>query len=206
MSSADRSHSDRESCIYLCGHSLGLQPKRTAERVRLHLAAWAQKGVYGHFTEHSNSPEPPFLHSDDAAAQKMAPIVGALRGEVAVMETLTANLHFMMAAFYRPTRDKYKILIEGKAFPSDHVRVDPRLYAVRDRISWWSRPSVFLRMLMISPGFRFPLSSRLSPFLTFRSMRRRACLEGASADRTASMRSNPRSATGDSSLTMPWWC
>jgi kynureninase len=134
MSSADQGHSDQESCIYLCGHSLGLQPKRTAERIRLHLAAWAQKGVYGHFTAHSNSPEPPFLHSDDAAARKMAPIVGALHGEVAVMETLTANLHFMMAAFYRPTKDKYKILIESKAFPSDHVRVDLHTCIVYDQI------------------------------------------------------------------------
>jgi kynureninase len=52
----------------------------------------------------------------------MAPIVGALKSEVAVMGTLTANLHLLMASFYRPTRERYKIIIEGKAFPSDHVR------------------------------------------------------------------------------------
>lgn len=51
----------------------------------------------------------------------MAPIVGALESEVAVMGTLTANLHFLMASFYRPTKEKYKIILEGKAFPSDHV-------------------------------------------------------------------------------------
>ena len=54
----------------------------------------------------------------------MAPIVGGQKSEVAVMETLTANLHLLMASFYRPTKEKYKILLEGKAFPSDHVR-DP---------------------------------------------------------------------------------
>ena len=51
----------------------------------------------------------------------MAPLVGAMKSEVAVMETLTANLHLLMASFYRPTLEKYKIIIEGKAFPSDHV-------------------------------------------------------------------------------------
>ena len=53
----------------------------------------------------------------------MAPLVGALSEEVAVMQTLTANLHLMMASFYRPNRSKYKIILEGKAFPSDHVGV-----------------------------------------------------------------------------------
>ena len=51
----------------------------------------------------------------------MAPLVGALPKEVALMQTLTANLHLMMASFYRPAEDKYKIILEGKAFPSDHV-------------------------------------------------------------------------------------
>lgn len=51
----------------------------------------------------------------------MAPLVGAEASEVAVMETLTANLHLLMASFYRPNQEKYKIIIEGKAFPSDHV-------------------------------------------------------------------------------------
>lgn len=51
----------------------------------------------------------------------MAPIVGASQSEVAVMGTLTANLHLLMASFYRPTKEKFKIILEGKAFPSDHV-------------------------------------------------------------------------------------
>ena len=65
---------------------------------------------------------PPWLHADDAAAEKMATLVGGSKSEVAAMETLTANLHLLMASFYEPTEDKYKILLEGKAFPSDHVR------------------------------------------------------------------------------------
>ena len=77
--------------------------------------------MLGHFTEHEESHLPPFLHVDDAAAKLMAPLVGAEVSEVAVMETLTANLHLLMASFYRPNQEKYKIVIEGKAFPSDHV-------------------------------------------------------------------------------------
>ena len=77
--------------------------------------------MLGHFFEHDDASVPPFLHIDELAAEKMAPIMGALKSEIAVMETLTANLHLLMASFYLPTKDKFKILIEGKAFPSDHV-------------------------------------------------------------------------------------
>lgn len=118
---ASDSRVNEEPCIYFCGNSLGLQPQRTAERVSSHLTAWAKKGVLGHFTEHEDSALPPFLHVDDIAAKLMAPLVGAEKEEVAVMETLTANLHLLMASFYRPTQQRYKIIIEGKAFPSDHV-------------------------------------------------------------------------------------
>ena len=118
---AQTDEQSNEPCTYLCGNSLGLQPKRTSECVASHLTAWATKGVLGHFTEHEDSTLPPFLHVDDVAAESMAPIVGAQPSEVAVMETLTANLHFLMASFYKPTETRHKIILEGKAFPSDHV-------------------------------------------------------------------------------------
>ena len=116
-----------EPCIYLCGNSLGLQPKRTSERVAAHLTAWAKKGVLGHFTEHEDSALSGFLNADHQAARMMAPLIGALQEEVAIMETLTANLHFLMASFYRPTKEKYKIILEGKAFPSDHYAVESQI-------------------------------------------------------------------------------
>lgn len=115
------SANQEEPCIYLCGNSLGLQPRRTADRVAAHLGAWATKGVFGHFKAHDDSDLPAFVDIDDVAAQRMAPIVGASTNETAVMETLTANLHLMMASFYRPSQARYKIVLEGKAFPSDHV-------------------------------------------------------------------------------------
>ena len=80
----------------------------------------------GHFTKMQDSTLPQWVDVDDDAANLMAPVVGALPSEVAVMETLTANLHLMMVSFYRPNTERYKIIIEGKAFPSDHVRFQPR--------------------------------------------------------------------------------
>jgi kynureninase len=111
--------------IYLCGNSLGLQPTRTADLINVFLTQWRTKAVTGHFVQHSDSPLRPFLDVDDHAAQLMAPIVGALEAEVAVMGSLTANLHILMSSFYRPSKKgegRYKILLEGKAFPSDHVQ------------------------------------------------------------------------------------
>lgn len=116
-----------DNCIYLCGNSLGLQPRCTASYVTSHLQAWAMKGVHGHFSELEDSPVVPFLHMDDQAAKLIAPIVGALPHEVAIMETLTANLHILMASFYRPNVEKYKIIIEGKSFPSDHYAVESQI-------------------------------------------------------------------------------
>ncbi|KAH9871878.1 Kynureninase 1, partial [Plenodomus biglobosus] len=110
---------DSEESIYFCGNSLGLQPRRTKEYVNRYLDTWASKGVFGHFTEYEGG-LPPWLHIDDAVKEQTAKIVGALPSEVVVMETLTANLHLLMASFYKPTKDRWKVIIEGKAFPSDH--------------------------------------------------------------------------------------
>lgn len=114
-------HDSADYSIYLCGNSLGLQPARLSEYQQKYHDTWAQKGVYGHFTEIENSPLAPWLHVDDDVQQDMANIVGAHKGEVAVMQTLTGNLHLAMCSFYRPSKERYKIILEGKAFPSDHV-------------------------------------------------------------------------------------
>lgn len=109
-------------CVYLCGNSLGLQPKRTQTRINQYLTTWATQGVQGHFKPLEDSPLPTWLDADVRAAKLVAPIVGANESEVAVMQTLTANLHLLMSAFYRPDiNGKHKIILESKAFPSDHV-------------------------------------------------------------------------------------
>ncbi|KAE8146036.1 pyridoxal phosphate-dependent transferase [Aspergillus avenaceus] len=113
--------------IYLCGNSLGLQPRNTRKYLEYYLRTWAIKGVTGHFTPHDDQLLPPFVDVDEAGSKLMAPIVGALTSEVAVMGTLTANLHLLMASFYQPTQEKHKIIIEGKAFPSDHYAVESQI-------------------------------------------------------------------------------
>ena len=99
---------------YLCGNSLGIQPKKTREHVLDQLDKWGKQGVEGHFTEPT-----PWLTIDDIVNDSMARLVGALPSEVVLMNSLTVNLHLMMVSFYRPTASRNKILIEKKAFPSD---------------------------------------------------------------------------------------
>jgi len=83
---------------------------------------WAQLGVEGH-TQGQN----PWLNYHQLLTEPMAEIVGAKPIEVVVMNTLTANLHLMMASFYKPAANRYKILIEGDAFPSDKYAVESQL-------------------------------------------------------------------------------
>jgi kynureninase len=117
----DNSGDNGLSSTYLCGNSLGLQPKRTREYIESYLSTWSKLGVYGHFKPLEDQYTKPWVDIDDQTKDAMAKIVGASPKEVAVMQTLTANLHFLMASFYRPTKERWKIIIEGKAFPSDHV-------------------------------------------------------------------------------------
>ena len=108
--------------IYLCGNSLGLQPKTTKKAINQELEDWANLGVDGHL-EAKN----PWLPYHEYLAEHMANLVGAKPIEVVVMNTLTANLHFMMVSFYKPTKKRYKILIESDAFPSDKYAVESQL-------------------------------------------------------------------------------
>jgi kynureninase len=87
-----------------------------------YFSTWASQGVFGHFKPLNESPLPTWLDADIRASEAIAPIVGAQVSEVAVMETLTANLHLLMSAFYKPDiNGRHKIIIENQAFPSDHV-------------------------------------------------------------------------------------
>jgi kynureninase len=111
-----------DDSIYLCGHSLGLQLKTAGSYLDQALRDWAQLGVEGHF--HAKNPWMPYHR---LLTQQTAELVGAQPGEVVVMNSLTANLHLMMASFYRPTAERHKILVECGAFPSDQ-------YAVKSQI------------------------------------------------------------------------
>lgn len=111
----------------MCGNSLGLQPRLTRKYFEQYLETWATKGVFGHFTELNDSNLVPWLHVDDDVQEDMAKLVGAKGPEVAVMQTLTANLHLMMASFYKPTKQRYKVILEAKAFPSDHYAIESQI-------------------------------------------------------------------------------
>ena len=110
-------HNGRNA-LYFTGNSLGLQPK-SAEAALLHeLEHWKTHGVEGHFRG-----EMPWMYYHRFLSTQTSQVVGAKKEEVVVMNTLTTNLHLMMVSFYRPTKDRYKILIEGGAFPSDQYAV-----------------------------------------------------------------------------------
>ena len=111
-----------KNLIYLCGNSLGLQPKKARDYVSEELNNWAEIAVEGHFKA-----KIPWTEYHEILAKPMADIVGAKPSEVVIMNTLSTNLHLMMISFYRPTAKRHKIVIESDAFPSDS-------YAVKSQI------------------------------------------------------------------------
>ena len=110
--------------LYFCGNSLGLQPKNVRPALLAELDQWETHGVEGNFQG-----ELPWMHYHKFLTPQTARLVGALPHEVVVMNTLTVNLHLMMVSFYRPTQERYKIVMEAGAFPSDQ-------YAVESQVRW----------------------------------------------------------------------
>lgn len=105
--------------VYFTGNSLGLQPRSTEKYIKQELSDWAKHGVEGHFKARH-----PWFSYHEMFAKPAAAVVGALPSEVVVMNQLTSNLHFLMASFYRPTKERYKIICEYKAFPSDQYALE----------------------------------------------------------------------------------
>jgi kynureninase len=101
-------------CVYLTGNSLGLQPKTTTQYVQQELDDWAKLGVEGHFQAQN-----PWMPYHEIFPKQLSKIFGCKENEVVVMNQLTVNLHLLMVSFYRPTKERYKIICEAKAFPSD---------------------------------------------------------------------------------------
>ena len=132
--------------LYFTGNSLGLQPKTAKEYINQELEDWANLGVEGHFEG-----KHPWINYHELLTDKMATIVGAKPIEVVVTNTLTTNLHLLMVSFYRPTKTKYKIVIESDAFPSDRYAVESQLefhgFSKEDIIEWKPRKdSALLRI------------------------------------------------------------
>lgn len=105
--------------IYFCGNSLGLQPKNVENAIHVELQTWRALAVEGYFKGAN-----PWLYYHEYLRGSLAKIIGAKDEEVTVMNALTVNLHFMMLSFYKPTTQRYKIMMEAGAFPSDQYAVE----------------------------------------------------------------------------------
>ena len=106
-------HKERNA-LYFCGNSLGLQPINAQKYIIEDLEDWRKLGVDGHLQA-----KHPWLPYHEFLRESTAKIVNAAPHEVVVMNSLTANLHFLMVSFYRPDSDRYKIIFENNLFPSD---------------------------------------------------------------------------------------
>jgi kynureninase len=124
----DRFHiprtADGSECVYLCGHSLGLQPKSMRTYIEQELKDWELLGVEGHFRARH-----PWVEYNKLLSAQTARLVGAMPIEVVTMNSLTVNLHLMMVSFYRPSPERHRIVMEENAFPSDR-------YAVKSQIQF----------------------------------------------------------------------
>jgi kynureninase len=114
---------DGKPVIYFAGNSLGLMPKSAREIVDEELDNWAKLGVDAHHATGT-----PWYSYHEAVREPIARLVGAKPVEVICMNSLTVNLHLMMATFYRPTKSCFKIMMEDPAFPSD-------TYAIKTQIA-----------------------------------------------------------------------
>ena len=113
---------DGSPVVYLCGNSLGLQPKSAREYVNEVVDDWARYAVEGHFKG-----KHPWMPYHELLTAQTAELFGAQPAEVVVMNNLTVNLHLMLVSFYRPTRERHRIVIEANAFPSDQYAVESQI-------------------------------------------------------------------------------
>ncbi|KAJ4165499.1 hypothetical protein LMH87_007129 [Akanthomyces muscarius] len=123
------SSEDPDVGIYFVGNSLGAQPKAVRKFIDAQLETWASIGVNGHFKTLGNSPLTQWQDMAEDCAKRSADLVGASPSEIVIMNTLTINLHMMMASFYKPDAKRHKIILEWRPFPSDY-------YAIESQITW----------------------------------------------------------------------
>src|SRR4030095_9590243 len=114
-------HKGKEK-IYFTGNSLGLQPKNVKEYVDQELQDWAELGGEGHFEARR-----PWFPYHEIFPKQLSSLLGCLPEEVVVMNSLTVNLHLLLVSFYRPTKQRYKIICEAKAFPSDQYAFESQV-------------------------------------------------------------------------------
>jgi len=111
-----------EDAIYFTSNSLGLQPKTTRSYIQEQLDVWADLGVEGHFEA-----KQPWTTYHEVFPEQLSKIVGCKPKEVVAMGQLSVNLHLLMVSFYQPTKQRFKIICEAKAFPSDQYAIDSQV-------------------------------------------------------------------------------
>jgi kynureninase len=134
------SRRDGAPSVYLCGHSLGLQPSAARELVEQEMDDWARLGVEGHFRGRT-----PWYSYHETLRDAGARLVGAVPHEVVFMNSLTVNLHLLMASFYVPAGRRRCILIDEPSFPSD-------LYAMQSQVRHHGQPADSLLTVRPRPG------------------------------------------------------
>lgn len=108
-----------DECVYLCGNSLGLKPKKADVYMSQQIKKWGEVGLYTHFTGDFAA-----AVADKPSKPMIAKLVGAMDHEVSIMNSLTTNLVLMSLGFYKATETRYKIVIEKGAFPSDRYAME----------------------------------------------------------------------------------
>jgi kynureninase len=114
-------HNNKDA-VYFTGNSLGLQPKSTIDYINFELEDWATLGVMGHTNART-----PWVNYHEQFASSLAMLCGANADEVVAMNQLTVNIHLLFATFYQPTKERYKIICESKAFPSDQYALQSQV-------------------------------------------------------------------------------
>ncbi len=176
----------RESA-YLAGNSLGLQHRSIRPRLNDELDDWARLGVEGHLEA-----KRPWLSYHELLRAPAARLVGAAPAEVVMMNSLTVNLHLMMTSFYRPTSERFAIVIEDTTFPSDS-------YAVRSQVALhgYDPDSAVIR-LRPRDGESALRTEDVVAFLEARAVGSRSCCSAGSTTSPAScwtFRRSPRPVT-----------
>ncbi|WP_109697676.1 kynureninase [Chitinophaga deserti] len=108
-----------KDAIYFCGNSLGLQPRSVAAAIQQELEDWQNMAVEGYFRAKN-----PWLFYQYNFSETLGEMMGSSPDEVTVMNTLTVNLHLILQSFYRPTKERYRIVMEAGAFPSDQYALE----------------------------------------------------------------------------------
>ncbi|XP_052765596.1 kynureninase-like [Mya arenaria] len=111
-----------DDCVYFCGNSLGICPRKTREYVNIEVDKWEKQALEGH-----TRGALPWAWCDEGLDDQMCTLVGGKPGEVGIMNGLTVNMHLLLVSFYRPTPERFKILCEAHAFPSDHYAFESQI-------------------------------------------------------------------------------